>query len=228
MHLPFPDPRTAPGDRPLAVGGVISPETVLQAYRMGIFPWSNDPPNWWCPDPRGVLLPGQLRITRSLRKTLNKGNFSFTRDQAFEEVMLGCQAPAPGREDSWIDETFLEVYGKLHQQGHAHSVEVWMEGQLVGGLYGMALGGLFTGESMFNLVPDAAKAALVALSQYLLEQEFVLIDTQVLSPLTVDMGAAALPREIYLELLPNLLAMNCEFKPDNSPKSIQALPKIRE
>src|SRR5262249_12235113 len=144
----------------VAVGGDLSPPRLLLAYRSGLFPWTVHPITWWSPDPRAVFELGAFRVSRSLRRTLLRPVFGITRDKAFRLVMEGCAAPGPGRRTTWITPDFLEAYTRLHDQGHAHSLECWQNGQLVGGIYGVALGGFFAGESMFHKVSNASKVAL--------------------------------------------------------------------
>ncbi|MFW5734727.1 MAG: leucyl/phenylalanyl-tRNA--protein transferase, partial [Oceanidesulfovibrio sp.] len=158
----FPDPQGADPDGLLAVGGDLSPRRLAAAYAMGIFPWyhQGSPILWWSPDPRLVLEPSRLHVPKSLRRVLNKGRFRFTLDQDFQAVMRNCaRAPRPQGDGTWIVEEMVQAYVTLHQAGFAHSVEVWRNDRLAGGLYGVALGRVFFGESMFFLEPDASKAA---------------------------------------------------------------------
>ena len=149
----------------LAVGGDLSPRRLLAAYRRGIFPWysEGDPILWWCPDPRMVLVPGELRVTRSLAKTLRNKTYQVRFDTAFDDVMRGCAAPRPDQPGTWITAEMRAAYGRLHELGYAHSVETWIDGRLAGGLYGVAIGRVFFGESMFTRVRDASKIAFVHL-----------------------------------------------------------------
>lgn len=208
--LDFPDPSTARPDGLLAVGGDLSTERLLRAYGSGIFPWSDDPVTWWSPDPRAVIPLEGLHISRSLRRSL-KRPWTITRDRAFASVIRACAEPAPGREETWIGPAIEAAYLGLHEAGHAHSLEVWLDGELAGGIYGVALGGLFAGESMFHRVTDASKVALIHLTNHLREQGFVLFDTQVASPLTLQMGAADIPRADYLRRLRQALRAPARF-----------------
>jgi leucyl/phenylalanyl-tRNA---protein transferase len=159
----FPHPNNADEDGFLAVGGDLKPGTLLLAYGNGIFPWTTRPITWWSPDPRAIIPLGGLHVSRSLRKVLGKGVFSTTFDRAFRAVMEGCAAPRPGRKETWISAAFIAGYTRLHALGHAHSVEIWHGEQLVGGLYGVSIGGFFAGESMFSAEENASKVALVAM-----------------------------------------------------------------
>ncbi len=180
----------------LAAGGDLSPGTLLAAYERGIFPWYQAPQPilWWSPDPRSVILPGQLHLSRSLRRELRKNRYTITFDRAFEAVVRCC---AETREDglgTWIDEDMVQAYCALHRRGYAHSIEVWDDGDLVGGLYGVALGTAFFGESMFSRRSNTSKIALVALVTQLEKAGFGLFDCQVESPHMNSMGAINLPR----------------------------------
>jgi len=179
MRSSFPDPRQAPADAPLAMGGDLSPERLLDAYAHGIFPWYNEetPILWWSPDPRFVLPLEEFRVRRSLAKVLCKAPWTFTMDRACEQVMRGCATQArPNQDGTWILQEMITAYGRLHDLGFAHSVECWEGERLVGGLYGVSLGRLFFGESMFHWVPDASKTAFVHFVQQLIAWDFALID----------------------------------------------------
>jgi leucyl/phenylalanyl-tRNA--protein transferase len=199
----FPDPSRCPGDAPLAWGGDLRPSTLLDAYRHGIFPWPSGDGTvfWWSPDPRAVIPLGGLRVSRSLRRTLRAGRLRCTVDQAFAAVVSGC-ADRPG-EGTWITPRMRAAYCELHDRGYAHSVETWdvTSRRLVGGLYGVTLGGAFMGESMFHRVTDASKVALVTLVERLRERGFVLLDAQVPTPHLRSLGAVDLPRAEFLALL---------------------------
>jgi leucyl/phenylalanyl-tRNA--protein transferase len=203
--LRFPPVEQASPNGLLAVGGDLRPERLLEAYRHGIFPWYNEdqPILWWSPDPRTILFPDKLHISRSLKRSLRPGIFSVTLDSKFREVMLGCAGPRPQYPDSdtWITAEMLEAYTHLHELGYAHSVETWQEGQLVGGLYGVALGGAFFAESMFTLVPDASKVGLVFLVRQLHAWGFRLMDCQQSSPHIKMLGAEDIPRGDFLDHL---------------------------
>ncbi|CAN5403639.1 leucyl/phenylalanyl-tRNA--protein transferase [soil metagenome] len=200
----FPDPRHAPGDAPLAVGEDFSPATLLEAYAQGIFPWpdGHGAVYWWSPDPRAVILVGTVRRPRSLRQRIRHGAFLVTIDTAFEQVVRAC-SDRPG-DGTWITPAMRTAYMRLHAMGHAHSVEVWQDGALVGGLYGIAIGGVFTGESMFHRVSDASKIALVALDDHLVERGFGLIDAQLHTDHLEWMGAVSMPRRQFLDTLSRL------------------------
>jgi leucyl/phenylalanyl-tRNA--protein transferase len=209
--LRFPPVEQASPDGLLAVGGDLRPERLLEAYRHGIFPWySNDQPIlWWSPDPRTVLFPDKLHISRSLKRSLRPGLFSVTLDTCFLDVMQHCAEPRPQYPDggTWITAEMLEAYTGLHEQGFAHSVETWKDGQLVGGLYGVALGGAFFAESMFTRVSDASKVALVSLVRQLQTWGFRLMDCQQSSLHIKMLGAEAIPRRNFLDHLTAALAM---------------------
>jgi len=210
-RLSFPNPRRADAEGLVAVGGDLSPERLLLAYRSGIFPWSANPLTWWSPHPRGIFELDRFHTPRSLERTIRRGVFRVTRDEAFEQVMEGCAAPAPGRVETWISPEFLEAYGALHRQGHAHSVECWQDGRLAGGIYGVAVGGLFAGESMFHRASDASKVALYHLWRHLREKGFLLFDVQMLTPITARLGAVNIPRQAYLRRLADAVVQRCEF-----------------
>ena len=200
----FPGPELAEPDGLLAVGGDLSPRRLLLAYSMGIFPWFNegDPILWWSPDPRCILEPDQLKISRSLAKILRQGVFSVTFDQAFDQVISTCaRLRREGGEGTWITEEMRQAYCRLHELGYAHSVESWREGKLEGGLYGVCLGRCFFGESMFHRAANASKVALATLAQHLQRQGFELIDCQLPTGHLESLGARALPREEYLRRL---------------------------
>lgn len=247
--MPFP-PVTEALQEPnglLAAGGDLSPARLLEAYRHGIFPWFNeeDPILWWSPDPRTVLFPGEFRISRSLRKTLARKNYTVRADSAFEQVMRACAAPRRGQPGTWIHEDMIAAYRALHRMGYAHSIEVWMPrsldqlqgevetrrqrasdedstdstarsergGQrriddaleLVGGLYGVAIGRMFYGESMFSRRSDASKLALAYLSAQLARWNFGMIDCQMYTPHLASLGAREIPRAEFVKQLQELI-----------------------
>jgi len=214
-ELTFPDPQRAPRRGPyaglVAVGGDLSVPRLLLAYRSGIFPWTDDPLTWWSPDPRAIFELDRFHIPRSLARTLRSGRFHTTVNRAFRAVIEGCAAPAPGRAETWISPAFIEAYTALHAAGHAHSVECWQGELLAGGIYGVAVGGLFAGESMFHRVSDASKAALVALVARLRERGFVLFDIQMLTPVTRQLGAVEISRAEYLRRLAAAVQRDCRF-----------------
>jgi leucyl/phenylalanyl-tRNA--protein transferase len=187
----------------LAVGGDLSPERLLAAYREGIFPWysEEEPLLWWSPDPRFVLFPKELRISRSMRQFLKKGLLRITFDHAFRDVIAACRKPRPGQDGTWITKEMEEAYVTLHDLGYAHSVAVWQDGTLVGGLYGVSLGHTFFGESMFSKRANASKAALITLVSRLRELHFDLIDCQVETPHLGSLGARLIPRREFITLL---------------------------
>lgn len=180
----------------LAAGADLSPQRLLAAYRRGIFPWysAGEPILWWSPDPRTVLFPNEMRVGRTLRKTLRKGCFQVTADTAFERVLDGCAQPRPEQAGTWITADMQRAYCQLHALGLAHSVESWVDGELAGGLYGVALGRVFFGESMFARVSDASKVAFVHLVRQLIAWSFGLIDCQMRTPLLAAFGAREIAR----------------------------------
>jgi leucyl/phenylalanyl-tRNA--protein transferase len=183
----------------LAIGGCLSPPRLMNAYRNGIFPWFNpgDPILWWSPDPRLILFPEQLHISRSLNKTLNKNSFNLTLNQCFSDVMQACAEPRNQAAGTWINAEMLRAYQQLHNMGIAHSVEVWLDQRLVGGLYGVAIGQIFFGESMFHSVTDASKIAFVHLVQQLKTWNYQLIDCQVHTPHLCSLGAQNIDRNQF-------------------------------
>ena len=200
----FPDPELADPSGLLAVGGDLQPTRLLQAYANGIFPWYSEgqPILWHSPDPRFVLFPNELRVSRSLRQTIRKDSFRITLDEAFEEVIERCSAvPRPGQDGTWITNEMIDGYIELHRLGFAHSAEAWSGGELVGGLYGVSLGSIFFGESMFADRSDASKVAFVALVEQLLRWNFSLIDSQVYTEHLERFGTTDIPRARYLKLL---------------------------
>lgn len=212
QDLDFPPVEQASPEGLLAVGGDLRPERLLKAYRHGIFPWYSDhqPILWWSPDPRAVLFPDKLHISRSLKRSLRPGLFSVTLDRCFLDVMRHCAEPRPQYPDggTWITAEMLDAYTHLHELGYAHSVETWQEGQLVGGLYGVALGGAFFAESMFTRVPDASKVALVSLVRQLQTWGFHLMDCQQSSPHVLAFGAKNIPRHEFLDRLTAALMLS--------------------
>jgi leucyl/phenylalanyl-tRNA--protein transferase len=254
--LNFPDPGRADGEGLVAVGGDMSVERLLLAYRSGIFPWTANPVTWWSPDPRAIFQLERFHVSRSLAKVIRRGDFQITTDRAFRQVMEGCAAPARGRRSTWISDEFFEAYTRLHEQGHAHSLECWFEtrGQdfkptrpqdyetrglkddkttglqdprlvvslssspvvssswrLVGGIYGVAIGGFFAGESMFHRASNASKVALFHLVSHLRTRGFVLLDIQTLTSITKQLGGITIPREEYLRRLAHATKMPCSF-----------------
>lgn len=208
QHTIFPDPNLAltEPDGLLAIGGDLASERLLAAYQQGIFPWFSDgqPILWWSPNPRCIVYPKQLYISRSMKKVLKKGKYQITFDRAFDQVMRECAAPRDDQQGTWITEEMFHAYSKLHQQGHAHSAECWFEGELVGGLYGVAIGQVFFGESMFSRRSNASKAAFITLSQQLTNWNYQLIDCQLHSEHLESLGAIEIPRSEFLQQIRHL------------------------
>jgi leucyl/phenylalanyl-tRNA--protein transferase len=191
----------------LAAGGDLSPERLLEGYRRGIFPWfsEGDPILWWSPDPRMVLFPDELKVSRSFAKTLRNGRYEVRLDSAFEQTVAGCAAPRKGETGTWITAEMCEAYLGLHRLGYAHSVETWIEGELAGGLYGVAVGRVFFGESMFSRARDASKIALAALVARLKSEDFGLIDCQMRTRHLETLGAREIPRRRFSRLVEELV-----------------------
>lgn len=191
----------------LAAGGDLSPQRLLEAYSKGIFPWFNegDPILWWSPNPRMVLFPNELKISRSLRKTLNKDHYQIRTDCSFSQVMQACAAPRKEQAGTWIHPEMIAAYTALHEMGLAHCVETWVDGVLVGGLYGVALGEVFFGESMFSRIPDASKIAFVHLVKQLQYWGFGLIDCQVRTGHLASLGAREISRREFSQKLETLI-----------------------
>ena len=208
----FPDTETALTEPAgpnglLCAGGDLRPETIVAAYRRGIFPWFSDdqPILWWSPNPRMVLFPGEFKVTKSLAKTRRAGKFETRFDSAFADVIQGCAAPREPGGGTWIVPEMQEAYMALHRLGVAHSVESWRNGELVGGLYGIALGRVFFGESMFSQETDASKIALVALMEKLVRDDFALIDCQQQTRHLASFGARPIPRHEFVQRLQELI-----------------------
>ncbi len=201
----FPDINSALTDPDglLAIGGDLSPKRLICAYRHGIFPWYSDdsPIMWWSPDPRMVFIPKQFQPKRSLRKILKRGDFKVTWDQAFQQVIRECAAPRDDQQGTWITEEMMNAYIKLHQLGVAHSIEAWSNQELVGGLYGIAIGQVFFGESMFSRKSNASKAALATFMQFAQLWKYQLVDCQVYSDHIASLGAKLIPRTTFSQLL---------------------------
>lgn len=191
----------------LAAGGDLSPERLMQAYRHGCFPWFEEgqPILWWSPDPRTVLLPAEVHVSRSLRKVLRQGRFRVTFDHDFAAVIAECAGPRNYTDGTWITDDMQRAYLALHEQGHAHSVEVWDGDALVGGLYGLAMGRLFFGESMFSRADNASKVGFVTLVEHLRQAGFVLIDCQMPTDHLHSLGARSIPREVFAGYLSQYL-----------------------
>ncbi|MDO9188924.1 MAG: leucyl/phenylalanyl-tRNA--protein transferase [Sulfurimicrobium sp.] len=193
----------------LAAGGDLSPQRLLAAYRRGIFPWyaAGEPILWWSPDPRMVLFPDELKVSRSLRKTLKKRDYEVRVDTAFKVVMRNCAAPRDGQPGTWISEEMLAAYSRLHEMGLAHSVETWRDGELIGGLYGIALGKMFYGESMFSHATDASKIAFVHLVRQLERWNFGMIDCQMKTAHLASLGAREIARAEFVQRLSLLIEL---------------------
>ena len=193
----------------LAMGGDLSVERLLEAYRHGIFPWFNpgEPILWWSPDPRMVLVPGEVRVTRSLAKRMRNAGFELRVDTAFADVMRACAAPREGESGTWISPLMVAAYTRLFDAGYAHSVETWHDDVLVGGLYGVAIGRMFYGESMFSREPDASKIALVRLARQLQQWEFGLIDCQMETAHLASLGARTMARAAFAARVAELVKL---------------------
>lgn len=202
-RLWFPDTSQALADGLLAIGGDLSPERLILAYRKGIFPWfEGATPLWWSPDPRFVLFPGRLNISASMKAVLKKGQFRFTIDKVFPDVINACKSiERPGQEGTWISTEVEQAYTQMHQLGIAHSAEAWMGDTLAGGLYGIRMGNVFFGESMFSRVSNASKFALIRLVQQLAAEGVQLIDCQVYTSHLESLGAEMIPRHRFEQLL---------------------------
>ncbi|BCA55122.1 Leucyl/phenylalanyl-tRNA--protein transferase [Nitrospira sp. KM1] len=209
--LRFPPVELASPEGLIAVGGDLRTGRLLEAYRHGIFPWYNEdqPILWWSPDPRAVLFPERLHVSRSLERTFRRNLFDITFDTCFRDVMLQCAGPRPQYPEggTWITPDMIEAYCALHNAGYAHSVETWRSGRLVGGLYGVALGGAFYGESMFSRIDDASKVALVRLVRQLCTWGFQIFDCQQPSPHVMRLGAEEIPRREFIGHLKTALAL---------------------
>ncbi|MDF0715127.1 leucyl/phenylalanyl-tRNA--protein transferase [Muricauda sp. 334s03] len=202
--LEFPPVDTASEDGLLAVGGDLSPERLLLAYKNGIFPWFNDDSLilWWAPDPRMILHPNKVKVSKSMRKVIRDGAFTLTKNTCFEQVMDYCaQIERKGQDGTWITPEMKTAYMNLYKKGHAKSFEVWEDGELVGGLYGVDLGHVFCGESMFSLRPNASKFAFIEMAREFGEKGYKIIDCQVHTDHLESMGAELIPRKDFLEIL---------------------------
>jgi leucyl/phenylalanyl-tRNA--protein transferase len=202
-ELIFPPVELSEPDGLLAVGGDLSTERLILAYRSGIFPWyEGDHILWWCPDPRFVLYPDELIVSKSMLSVIKKNTFSFTINQAFTDVITNCKRISrKDQESTWITDEVKAAYIELHKKGIAHSVEAWQNGNLVGGLYGIRLGNIFFGESMFSKVSNASKFAFISYVQHLIKKEVILIDCQVYTEHLESLGARMIPRKNFIEIL---------------------------
>ena len=206
-ELKFPPVHLSGPDGLLAIGGDLSVERLLLAYKNGIFPWyEGEHILWWCPDPRFVLVPSGLKVSRSMKQMLKKEEFEFTIDTAFEKVIDKCRTiNRKGQEGTWITEEVKKAYTQMHREGHAHSAEVWKDGELAGGLYGIQLGKVFFGESMFSTVSNASKYAFIQHIKHLEQNKVELIDCQVYTEHLQSLGAKMIPRKNFMELLRRLI-----------------------
>jgi leucyl/phenylalanyl-tRNA---protein transferase len=202
-ELVFPPVHLAEPDGLLAMGGDLSVERLLLAYQNGIFPWyDGDLPLWWSPDPRFILFPGNLKISKSMQQLLKKNAFEFTINKAFEEVITQCKkSRRKGQDSTWITDAVKDAYVEMHALGYAHSAETWLNGELVGGLYGIRLGSVYFGESMFSLVSNASKFAFIKYVQQLIKEDVALIDCQVHTQHLESLGAGMIKREEFISLL---------------------------
>ena len=202
-ELIFPPVHLAEADGLLGIGGDLSPERLLLAYRSGIFPWYDKPPIlWWSPDPRFVLFPDELKISKSMKPLLNREAFQFTTNKAFSQVMQYCKnVPRAGQDGTWINDEVIAAYTKLHKMGYAHSAEVWQNGELAGGLYGIKLGNVFFGESMFSLVSNASRYAFIKYVHDLKRNGLALIDCQIHSDYLESLGARMIGGKEFQEIL---------------------------
>jgi leucyl/phenylalanyl-tRNA--protein transferase len=209
-HDPFPPVESADRHGILALGGDLSVSRLIDAYSSGIFPWYEDdqPIIWWSPDPRFVVFPGKVPLTRSMRKILERKEFEIRFDTAFERVIRECaRSPRPGQNGTWITEDMINAYCALHREGYAHSVESWKDGELAGGLYGVSIGGLFCGESMFTRVSNASKAAFLTLADNLHRRGFLVIDSQVHTDHVESLGGEHISRKEYLAVVKQSLTL---------------------
>ncbi len=204
-------PEYADSNGLVAIGGDLQPETLLLAYSRGIFPWFDErtPILWWSPDPRAIIELDQLHISRRLARTLRSGKFLVTFNRDFSRVIRECATDRD--EGTWITPSMIDAYEELHRLGHAHSIEAWCGSELAGGLYGVALGGFFAGESMFTRIRDGSKVCLVSLVDRLRERGFTLFDIQLRTDHTARMGAVEIPRQIYLERLAEAVKLPVRF-----------------
>lgn len=216
---PFPDPSTALDDPNglLAMGGDLRPERILMAYQKGIFPWFNpeDPILWWSPSPRTVFFPDQVRVSRSLQKVIRQKIYRVSFDTNFLAVITACAQPRTYATGTWISDEIIAAYHELHKRGYAHSVEVWQGAELVGGLYGMALGKVFFGESMFSRADNASKVGFVSLNERLKTNGFAMIDAQVANPHLFSLGAVEIPRAEFQQILVDFAHLPAELGPWN-------------
>jgi leucyl/phenylalanyl-tRNA--protein transferase len=212
--LVFPPVEESDKDGLLALGGVLRPEWLLDAYSHGIFPWPMDdetPMAWWSPDPRGIFPLDQFHVSRRLRRTIRQERFEVTCDRAFRDVMVGCGSAAGRIANTWVTPAMVEAYVRLHRLGYAHSVETWRDGRLVGGTYGVSIAGLFAAESKFFRERDASKVALAYLVKHLERRGYSLLDIQMVTPHTARLGAMEISRAEYLRRLAAALGRAVSF-----------------
>lgn len=203
-ELWFPPVENALEDGLLAIGGDLNVERLKLAYHSGIFPWYNDDelPMWWCPDPRFVLFPDELKVSKSMKQVFKKELFEFRTNTSFGQVIRNCrQTFREGQEGTWITDEIVAAYNELHKMGDAHSAEAWQDGELVGGLYGIRIGKMFFGESMFSHVSNASKFAFISYVQQLKQEGVVLVDCQVYTEHLESLGAGMIPRQLFMEYL---------------------------
>ncbi len=201
-NIVFPNPRYADDEGLVAVGGDMKPDMLITAYTQGIFPWTSTPyVTWWSPNPRAIFIPSDFKLSPRMERAYRNTKMTFTFDKDFESVIRGCAKPSKGREESWIDENFIEAYREMHRLGIAHSCEAWFEGELVGGVYGLALKKFFAGESMYHTKTNASTFSLKFLMSFLAENGFILFDSQVINSHTRRLGAIEISRDEYLTLL---------------------------
>jgi|SRR5687767_14040389 len=205
-ELSFPPVHLAEPDGLLAIGGDLSPERLLLAYKNGIFPWyEGEHILWWCPDPRFVLFPGEIKTTKSITSLISKNEFDFTTNKAFAQVIHHCkQIKRPGQQGTWITDEVEKAYCRMHELGYAHSAEAWKDGELAGGLYGIKLGKVFFGESMFSKQSNASRYAFIKYVQQLKDEGIELIDCQVYTEYLESFGARMIPREKFVDMLKKL------------------------
>ncbi|RYY28058.1 MAG: leucyl/phenylalanyl-tRNA--protein transferase [Chitinophagaceae bacterium] len=203
----FPPVHLSEPDGLLAIGGDLSKDRLLAAYQLGIFPWYEGPEIlWWCPDPRFILFPAELKISKTMKSLIRKGHFTFTVNKAFGEVINNCRGVSRrGQDGTWISDEVLKAYTALHGDGYAHSAEAWLDGKLVGGLYGIRMGNVFFGESMFSLVSNASKFAFINYVETLKAEGIQLIDCQVYTQHLESLGARMIPRKDFVEMLNQLI-----------------------
>jgi leucyl/phenylalanyl-tRNA--protein transferase len=206
-ELPFVD------ENLVQIGGELNVSTLLKAYRAGSFPWTVHPVTWWSPDPRAIIEFDEFHVSRSFAKFLRTNPFSITFDQAFREVIESCAESRPERRTTWITPEFINAYSDMHRCGYAHSLEVWQDSALVGGIYGVSIGGYFAGESMFHRVSNASKFALYSLTRHLKERGFAFLDIQMPTKITLQLGARVIPRKDFLERMHEAQKRPVSFNP---------------